>query len=332
MLVSSDSMYQSLTNLYELGSVLHQKPEMLHFPSSKQWNSSARFLIAVLDGTEAELLRHFDEYLPGRAVGLIRDVCMPRLCGLNPLSTIDAPRVSPAICYAIVCTPRSGSTYLCSLLGKLPGGGCPREHLRSPAVYFAQHRVALGFDVGHWVDALVNTQTRDGVFGTKIISHFLTELLKYLSPQDLLHLESTLQRSKIVHLVRRNRYEQAVSGFLAKQTAKWHFRSAEELECHRCARRQVKYDFNLIKWQYERYMRMEHELEHLLGRIRADRLTIYYEDLVKDPHRRISEILGFLHGGNCRIAELPEDDVVRSFDEVSEEYAFRFGREMAGQS
>ena len=74
--------------------------------------------------------------------------------------------------YAICSLPRSGSFLLCEMLRSV-GLGDPREHLRPPILKFLDRSPEDDFDLVEWYQRVNSLARKNGVFGTKLISHFI---------------------------------------------------------------------------------------------------------------------------------------------------------------
>jgi LPS sulfotransferase NodH len=197
---------------------------------------------------------------------------------------------APRVAYAIVSTPRCGSEFLCEALASTGVAGYPREHLRS-------HTERLRF---HWqLDAttylravMARRFTPNGVFGTKLISHFLFSHLSW-SPD----LERTLAEFRFIRLLRRDAIGQAISAAIASQTGTYHVRNAVQQERYEARLRGVSVTDGVLRLVAEiqtAFAEQERDLDELLRRIDASPLVIHYEELIDDPLPQVRAILSFL--------------------------------------
>ncbi len=132
------------------------------------------------------------------------------------MQSSDFPIKSPQIAYAIVSTPRSGSTALCEALATTQMAGFPTEHLRAPTLFLTKY---CKFNPLRYLQLSMTYQTtKNEVFGTKLISHFLEGYQESLSFDNF----------KFIYLIRRDKIAQAVSGFIATKINMWHVYSGEQ--------------------------------------------------------------------------------------------------------
>ena len=215
------------------------------------------------------------------------------------LQTSEIEFVVPSLSYAIITVPRSGSTFLCRLLKSTRLAGFPEEKLRNPAAILARN---CHFDYIRYMQILMTLKaTPNRVFGTKIISHFL---LSYR--QKDLNVDDFLKQyfSKYIYLIREDKVAQAVSIAIAQRTKIWHISNQEQ---------QNDYDQKLqsihqndiaieeIKKHYDFLVQQEKYLERFFKENQLEPLIIKYEELVKNPHQYINDILLYLGVGNPKI-------------------------------
>ena len=131
--------------------------------------------------------------------------------------------------YFVFATPRSGSTFICDILGKTKLLGHPREHLLAdllPAFF----NTDLTFN--EWIRTLVkHSFTPNGYSSTKLISHLFLEVLENYNEkpalvEDLLHY---FKAYPVIYLIRSNKVRQAISLIIAKKTAVWHIKNEKQV-------------------------------------------------------------------------------------------------------
>ena len=225
---------------------------------------------------------------------LFADIFVNHMCRKPLLNTgLNTGKIAakPDISYAILTTPRSGSTYLCHLLDSTNIAGHPSEHLRLAAQELSLH---CNFDYLKLLDSLMQCRTTDnGVFGTKIISHFLFELQR--SKPNFTQLFKSID--KFVLLIRKDKVAQAVSLILAQKTEVWHlygdahnlnYRSKlDNIEVDRALLDDVEHRYHVINQQEDR-------LRTILANNKIDPLEVVYEDIIEDASSQINRILDFI--------------------------------------
>lgn len=190
--------------------------------------------------------------------------------------------------FAVVCTPRTGSTFLCELL-QAGGLGAPKEHLRAPLVH-----VLHADHVNHeQIYELVMQQgTVDGVFGTKIISHFLFDAFGEENAAD--RLQCLADRGfKFVRL-RRDEVEQALSKYVSKHSGVWHERGEVSAKAQeRMAK--VGYDFDELCETYDKARREDRALDAAMAQLAPELvLEQRYDSVVAEPLKALSACAQFL--------------------------------------
>ncbi|MAJ68277.1 MAG: hypothetical protein CBB67_004570 [Alteromonadaceae bacterium TMED7] len=127
--------------------------------------------------------------------------------------------------YAIVTTPRSGSTMLSSILTNV-NLGKPKEHLRSSSATLFNNSQLFDIDIRKCIDKLeyYGSTAHSGirVFGTKLIAHFIQDIEESL-------ISLLKDRSyKIIYLEREDEAAQVTSILRARKTNLWHLRSESD--------------------------------------------------------------------------------------------------------
>lgn len=238
----------------------------------------------------------------------------------------------PEILYAIFCTPRSGSTFLCDLLNKNLGGNS-LEHIRNPLLYLARNRHRLNLDVSYILERILYFGCSQKVFGTKIISHFIFELIEILDQHEISQLVSFLNQFKVVYLYRENKYAQAVSRYLASTVQQWHAESIESLEQYSEKIKTVNYNFNSLKKIYENFIAEEEKLKFFLESSFKQILTVKYEEIInnnKDSQIKLEQVVAFIK------PDLPQLTHIQSkykvlFSSLNQELIDRFKEDYEGR-
>jgi LPS sulfotransferase NodH len=221
---------------------------------------------------------------------LFGDLFVNLACGQDPLQpSVEAPHVPP-VAYAIVGTPRCGTEFLCDALTSTGAAGFPEEHLRLESQLLTRHG---RFDCVAYFRALRSRRvTPNGVFGTKIISHFLFDHLRW-APK--LHRELTSLR--YIHIVRRDRIGQAISAMVASKTGVWHLRNDAERARYADLLAGLTIDarsLRHVRFLIGGFERQDRRLTAFLKKLGAPTLTVTYEDLVENPASELLSILSFL--------------------------------------
>lgn len=205
---------------------------------------------------------------------------------------IEIPGPKPLLSYAIITTPRSGSTYFCSLLQSTSMAGFPTEHLRQASATLALN---CRFDYARAMRIIAeNRLSRNRVFGTKLIAHFL---------QNFEHADFDFPGfigqsfSKFIYLKRGDRVAQAVSAYLARQTNTWHLHHENKREGYEEKLKSLVVSEQMleeINRQYKQLQSQEEYLEDFIDRYRISPFFVEYESLAQEPKRWIGDILKFL--------------------------------------
>ena len=265
--------------------------DLTHFSSLKQYQA----IVVVSLEDEALLSTQVKQQLTGidcpPILNLFGDIFVNLLCQIPLLEPLSPQLRSPEISYAIFTTPRSGSTYLCNLLESTGIAGYPGEHLRFAAQELARY---CNFDYLKLLDSLRSYRvTNNGVFGTKLISHFLLEL-KQTKP-DFQQIFPAID--KFILLVRQDKVAQAVSLVIAQRTEIWHLRGNGQNANYQAKLENIAIDDALlddVAQKHEFILRQEARLQKILDLQNIEPLTIVYEDILQDARREIERILDFL--------------------------------------
>ena len=198
----------------------------------------------------------------------------------------------PQTNYCILSTPRSGSTMLCDALISTELAGFPLEHLREPSLVLAKH---CNFSSDRYLKALMSLHTtKNSVFGTKLISHFVERYIK-LSKGEF---DPLSYFSNFIYLVRQDKIAQAVSLFMAQRSGVWHINESQKLSKY-----QDKIDNDFISdadlekvdHLYHRLLKEEEYLQRLCDQKNISPMIVVYEELEQNLSSNIREILCYLN-------------------------------------
>jgi LPS sulfotransferase NodH len=277
--------------------------------------------IFVWDGERSALARARNLHPACRVFGIVWDVWCAHLVGGDVFS--PSPGTShPIVHYAVLCPPRSGSTFLCELL-KQAGLGNPQEHIRP----FFIELCRCGWDFEELLERVIQTGTRAGYFGTKLISHCVAELDEVGVSPDRVARVLRQTDFRIVRLLR-DPAEEAVSGHFATSTGVWHQREPPRPDNPHEA---VPYDPAEFQEAY-RLMAAENRFAIDFGNHLAPVLDIDYRDLDRDPHGTIAAAAAFLGAPAGAVARLDLAQAPRKISRSQprmQEYLARLRQELA---
>ena len=236
--------------------------------------------------------------------------------------------------YIVCSTPRTGSSFFCSLLKSTGLAGYPESYFRKQDI----DRWALKLGVTNSLNEIVNPDeyvnavvksgsTDNGIFATRIMWGTMQEVLGdfLLAGEDDLHtdlevLTEVLGQMKFVYLQRSDVVAQAVSRWRAEQTNVWH-----NLEDSKDVTPDIELEYNFEKI-HGFVLEVEEHSEHwnkwfLENNIQPHK--VIYEDLINEPMNVIKKTLSYLE------IDVPEDISISApnkklADEVNREWIERY--------
>jgi LPS sulfotransferase NodH len=226
------------------------------------------------------------------------------------------PRDQTFPCVVLGFVNRSGSNYLAELLkstGRFAGFG---ECLNAYNVRYLAPR----YGVSTFNDYLMRLRKEDlknsyQTWGIKAGWMQIAMLYRTGAIPNLL-------RPMLIQVRRRDVISQAVSYFIAEQTAQW--TSADKPAI---PREKIEYDgqriLNLLRAIVDSYAKLE-EIAVVSG---CPYHQIFYEDLIDNPYSTITEITRFLIG-RALAPVLPAVRLSIQRDQLNEEFRFRFLAEL----
>ena len=204
----------------------------------------------------------------------------------------------------IICTsPRSGSTLLCHLLRDTGIAGHPQSYFHRPSL--SEWRIGLDLppsaDLPDIIHAAKRTGEADaGLFGLRLQRHsfdFLMEQLRALHPEadsDMACLTKTFGRTRLVHLTRADKVDQAVSLVRADQSGLWH-KHADGSELERNGQGQEpRYDHAAIVHHVAELTAFENDWNTWFDAIGQRPHRITYDQLATDPAGTVGTLLAAL--------------------------------------
>jgi LPS sulfotransferase NodH len=230
-------------------------------------------------------------------------------------STYDACSSNDAThVYIILSTPRSGSTYLSSLLYQ-QGLSLPHEYFHAPHYLpiLADRWKCIGdgnLDREKYVKELISHRTdSQGILGVNLHGDHLelfSEFESYLSDK----------KTTFYRLFRRDSIAQAVSLSLAWQTGAWsrHFRKTQE----------ASYSFEHILTCIASINRQNLIIDSYLRTRGKTAISLYYEDIIKSPADVLSTISDALGVPNTHREILPRTELEVQRTNLNNDWIQRF--------
>lgn len=213
--------------------------------------------------------------------------------------------------YAVLCTNRSGSSFLCEALTSTNRCGKPQEFFNpwikeQLAEEFSYHKGKgifpedekgrpILFDRVKYKEKIIKDfRTKNDVFGIKVVGFW--QLMDFASskPQN---------DWKYIYLYREDKVLQAISAYIADKTNGWHKETTPP-----------EYDKDAIKWYYDMILKDEEViLEYLQDK---NYLSLSYEnDLCESLEQTVTSILNYL---DISTEELPEIKISNKYRKPKE--------------
>ena len=317
--VASELMFRTSASLHRLSKV-EANPRALRGKSD---------ILVLSAAPHRHVVRSLSAAVPTARVRSVFNAWLPEViarrgffgAGGEP-PDVDSHTNGPDVRYIILATPRSGSYYLCELLFQA-GLGIPREHLRPSTLRL--FRDVDGFRPTEFADCLVRLTSRNGFFGTKVILHYLTEVV-VKKPSRLHLLRRWIDRFnvKILYLERRDAVLQATSAVVAIKQNSWRLIDPADVN----SLRPPPYNFDEILVQYRHIMNQRKRAEENLASFPSV-YRLAYEDLDEHPLETLNGVLDFL-GAPAR-DELPAVKTLKVRNDTTLAFAERFRDELAAR-
>jgi trehalose 2-sulfotransferase len=243
--------------------------------------------------------------------------------------------------YVICTSPRSGSTLLCKLLAATGVAGNPDSYFHRPSISawvttfgltaepsFPEREILAAV----FRAAVAKGSLETGIFGLRLQGgsfDFFTKKLAVLYPgcsKDTERFQAAFGLTLFVHLTRRDKVQQAVSGVKAQQTGLWHAApDGTELERSSPPQEPV-YDADEIRARFDEVTAHDRNWNEWFAAEEIDPLRITYEELSKAPVDTVREMLRLL-GLDSRAADGVEIGVAKLADDINRDWAARFRSE-----
>ena len=210
----------------------------------------------------------------------------------------------PAIRSFIICTsPRSGSTFLCSLLRDTGVAGAPESYFHRPSL--SDWRKGLNLPSTASLAEIVNAAVSAGTANTNLFglrlqresAPFLFDQLRALHPNassDVDRLKKSFGSIRFIHLSRQDKVAQAVSLVRAQQSGLWH-RNADGTERERTQESQpLVYDQTAIAAEVSSLSQQDADWQSWFETNDIHPMRVTYNDLSANPSSVLAKILSFL--------------------------------------
>ncbi len=192
--------------------------------------------------------------------------------------------------YAIMCLPRCGSTLVSREL-RQAGAGDPVEHFRGYVQDLLREREASRFDFPRWWDLVRSGHNIDGVFGTKIIYDFWKMAERFMQNDEIEVIHKFIKTVPVIYIERPDKYAQAVSDVVARQTGVWHLWTNQMKDEYDIKLQGLDGDLQNAVAIYNKFRQHERELAKLLKVTAGKVIKIRYEDLIADPKNTIAQVV-----------------------------------------
>ncbi len=235
--------------------------------------------------------------------------------------------------YIVCCTPRTGSTLLCSLLQATGVAGKPESYFRSQDVAARVDGWGIrqpdgSFDFRDFLNCVLERgRTDNEIFSTRIMwgtMEAVTSNLRSIgmNGSDLEVLTQAFGETKFVFLERYDAVAQAISRLRAEQTDVWHIKRDGD---QAAARRSIHYDAQAIQQYIDESSAHVCEWNTWFQQHHIVPLRLSYEDLDLDGDAEARKVLDFI--GIDFAAKPTKTNNVRMADETSRQWAQRFKAE-----
>lgn len=236
--------------------------------------------------------------------------------------------------YIVCCTPRTGSTLLCSLLNSTGVAGKPESFFRSQdldrrALEWNIRQPDGSYKFEEFLSCVTDIgRTPNGVLAVRVMWGTMEELVDQLRSlgedgNDKEVLSSIFGVTLFVYLYRRDVVAQAVSRAKSEQTNVWHITSESAQSCQKNA--EVHYNKELIESFVHESVQHNEAWNQWFSRIKIEPLRLTYEELDQDNAGATRRVLDYL--GLKQSASRIEAANTRMADATSEEWVKRYKKE-----
>lgn len=215
--------------------------------------------------------------------------------------------------YAILSSPRSGSTLLGRLLHETKLAGDPQEYFNPPLLLLAREQFnRQELDMNQFLREMEKRRTSpNGMFGLKMHYSQLLGVFNSNRPNDKI-VKFLRNFGKLIWIRRRDRIGQAISQAIAMKTNVW---SSEDSRFQRDP--DVKIHPAEIITTMHIVARDDHGWELLIPAAKLDVLEVWYEDFVDDYENQARKVLQHL-GIEKDVTEIPHPPLERQGGALNE--------------
>ncbi|MEO8453527.1 MAG: Stf0 family sulfotransferase [Sphingomicrobium sp.] len=231
---------------------------------------------------------------------------------------------SPERVYILATVPRTGSTYVSHILWRSGCLGAPLEYLNfldSSPYAFAHGQPDKQRAL--WRSLLHRRTSPNGVFGVKAFSTQLREL-QQANPSLLLEVFATVfpneRRAAVIRLKRRDRVAHAISYARAALSGVW--RKDQEATAKNTT---VEYSAKAVDHARALLDQQEADWDLLSKDIGVEPLTLWYEDILKEPAQAVRAVAAFLEVDLDPAAAVAIPEIEKQSEEDSKQWAVRYG-------
>ncbi len=296
---------------------------------------NGRNCIVISLSNEKDILARLRENHSGHSyLGFVNDILICEATNTDPENQDSSRNNPPAShAYAVVCSARSGSTFLCELIGRNLYTQKPLENLRPYIVFLYAHREEINFDFRKWLDLSISASINEGVFSTKVIAQFLWRLAPVITNDDLQYLLEKIEalNLKFIFLERKEKVGQAVSQYIAARTKMWHIKEDADFQLYEQSLETITYDFNLINKQYLGMINSDKRLNKVLGMLQQPVFNITYEDLLDNIESSVTDVIEFIGVKRRNKRTQTVTRVKRTFREKNRELIEMFQSDLKSQ-
>ncbi|KIC50347.1 Stf0 family sulfotransferase [Tateyamaria sp. ANG-S1] len=222
--------------------------------------------------------------------------------------------------YAILFTPRSGSSFLTDLIQSTGLLGDAGETFNPPITWDVAGAMGCT-SLEDYVDSLVRARNTSGVFSTEVTWTHVDFLFR--DPQQFVDL---VQPESYVWLKREDYVAQAVSIMSMSQTGVSHTANASKDDIAR-ARSMVRYNPVQLRGLVKRTLWMEMETERFFRDFGIEPLRLTYEQITGMAPSEVLRMLSDHLEYDVPIAHMPQSDHKKLSGSKSAEFADRFRAE-----
>ena len=213
--------------------------------------------------------------------------------------------------YTIAFTIRTGSSLLCDYL-TAAGLGQPSEYFQFPfGVANARHYRQLNVQPGDFVSYLRQLfahRAQNGFFGVKLTWEHQAVLVEEARKHwdGIRGLDDLFPGNRWVYLRRRDKIGQAISGWRAMKSGKWH---SSDIIAAQDAK--PEYGFHEILNVLFLLLNDEYHWDNYFGLNRIEPQIIFYEDFQNDPKGTVLKLVRFVQQAPGGISVPDEQELVQ---------------------